>query len=77
MAAKSDTVKTDGDYNQWLEEELVPILVDAFGQDAEYWREVARGAKRYIDMLVSEMPNSHSSTKSALLARLGGLRLHS
>jgi hypothetical protein len=55
MATESNAVTIGAEYTQWMEDELIPVLVTAFGKDADYWREVAKRAKKHIYMLVSSL----------------------
>jgi hypothetical protein len=40
-------------YTQWVEKELIPLLMNAYGYPAKYWRQAAKNAEQNLDALVS------------------------
>jgi hypothetical protein len=55
MAAESNAITIDAEFTQWMDEELIPVLITAFGKDADYWQEVTQRAKKHIYILVSSL----------------------
>ncbi|KAH4936480.1 hypothetical protein HBI39_113120 [Parastagonospora nodorum] len=51
MPAKYAAVKAQLEYTVWVEEELIPLLIDAYGKPARYWRQAAKNAEQSVDKL--------------------------
>ncbi|KAL5116318.1 hypothetical protein ACEQ8H_005776 [Pleosporales sp. CAS-2024a] len=39
------------EYSQWLEEELIPLLIEAYGYDSQYWYQAAKDAEKKLHYL--------------------------
>lgn len=55
MAAKYAAVNAKVEYIAWVEEELIPLLIDAYGKPARYWRQAAKNAEQSVDKLVGNL----------------------
>jgi len=81
MAAKYAALNAKVEYIAWVEEELIPLLIDAYGKPVRYWRQAAKNAEQSVGKLVSDLVSHTRQSRSLLTpcrpAGLRGLRLHS